>query len=151
MQAVFSRVTDPPNVSLASFPLFGENKTCTRRKVGFWFPDIIKQRNMYPHPWDYFYNGGECVSKQRQQQKLWDTPCTFLRHIIIGFFDKKPNHLPALSLSLQEKKNKIKTLMNLTQVTDFTIVFLHNCRGRGLRRVRLHADNKSATFNFILI
>lgn len=32
MQAVFSRVTDPPSVFLASSPLFGANKIYTREK-----------------------------------------------------------------------------------------------------------------------
>lgn len=61
--------------------------------------------NVYLYPWHYFYNGGQCVTKHPQQRKLRyrDTACTFLRHIITGFFDNKPNLLPALSLCRKRK------------------------------------------------
>lgn len=74
MQAVFSRVTDPPTpnppcVSLFSFPLFGVNKTYTRKKVDPLFLKVMKQNTCIFIPEIKFIEE-ECATKRSQPRKM---------------------------------------------------------------------------------
>lgn len=107
MQAVFSRIIDPPSVSLASFPLFGGNKRYTRKQIYSLSLEIIKQW-VYLYPWHQLYNEGECVTKHPQQrkQRYKDTACTIVRYFITGFFDTKLILFLLYLSAAKEKQNK---------------------------------------------
>lgn len=142
MQAVFSRVTDPPSVSLPSFPRFGVRKTYTKEKADSLFLIIRNWWTCIYIPNLIFHNQRECVTKHPQQRKLWDAASTFLRHIITGFFDKEPNPLPASSLCRKRKTNKA------FYASHRKLFFFFEMEIGGLRRVSTCWQQRRKKFHF---